>query len=88
MNIKNGTFVNHNGAEQWGAGKVMVVEGTRATIQFSDGIIRKISSSHYANLQQADPASFVPLPEAAPATPRAVARKPKKVKVAAAAVEA
>ncbi len=82
MNIKNGTFVSHNGAEQWGAGKVMEVVDTRATIQFSDGIVRKISSSHYASLRQADPASFVPLPEAVPATPRATARKPKKVKIA------
>jgi Protein of unknown function (DUF3553) len=87
MNIKNGTFVSHNGAAQWGAGKVMEVADTRATIQFSDGIIRKISSSHYASLQQADPASFVPLPETATATPRVTVRKPKKAKIVAVALE-
>ncbi len=83
MNIKNGIFVNHNGAQQWGSGKVLEVADTRATIQFSDGITRKISSSHYVSLQQADPASFVPLPDMVAAAPRAVARKPKKVKTAA-----
>ena len=84
MIIKNGTFVSHNAAEQWGAGKVMEVTGVRATIQFSDGIIRKISSSHYASLQQADPASFLPLPEAVPAPARVTVRKPRKPKVVAA----
>lgn len=83
MIIKCGTFVNHKGAGQWGAGKVVAVVDTRATIQFSDGIIRKISSSHYASLQQADPTTFVPPPETEPIPVRVAPRKPKKVKVAA-----
>ena len=83
MIIKSGTFVNHKGAAQWGAGKVVEVAGPRATIQFSDGIIRKISSSHYASLQQADPASFVPLPETVQVPARVTPRKPKKAKIVA-----
>jgi hypothetical protein len=62
MNIKRGHVVSHAGAVQWGAGKVLEVEDLKATIQFSDGIIRKIASSHYFILQPADPNSFVPIP--------------------------
>lgn len=63
MIIKRGKVVSHSGANEWGVGKVMDVTPLRATIQFSDGIIRKISFSHYDILQPADPASFVPIPD-------------------------
>jgi transcription elongation factor GreA-like protein len=78
MIIKSGSFVRHTGARQWGAGKVTEVVGARATIQFSDGITRKISSSHYTSLQQADPASFVPLPEPVHVPARVPTRRAKK----------
>lgn len=80
MNIKRGTVVSHSGAIAWGTGKVVEVTPLKATIQFSDGIIRKIASSHYTTLQPADPASFVPLPESSPAVKvRATAKRLKKV---------
>jgi hypothetical protein len=50
-------------ARGWGAGKVVEVTAGRATIQFSDGIIRKIASTHYIVLEPADPASYLPPPE-------------------------
>ncbi len=81
MNIKRGIVVSHAGAIEWGAGKVMEVAPFKATIQFSDGIIRKIASSHYTILQPADPASFVPPPETLPAVKVRVTRKRlKKIK--------
>ena len=63
-----------------GAGKVVEVTPLKATIQFSDGIIRKIASSHYTILQPADPASFVPIPDSVPvvkvrATPKRQKRR-------------
>jgi len=78
--IKNGAFVSHTGAEQWGTGKITEVVSMRATIEFSDGIIRKIASTHYTNLRQADAASFVPHPESAPVPASVTAKKPKKAK--------
>lgn len=81
MTIKRGNVVSHSGAIQWGVGKVMEVTPLRATIQFSDGIIRKIASSHYTILHAADAASFispadsVPLPKV-----RAAAKRVKKEK--------
>jgi len=82
MNIKLGNVVCHAGAIEWGTGKVVEVTAARATIQFSDGIIRKIASSHYTILKPADPASFVALPDietivATRATPKRRA-KPKQ----------
>ena len=59
MKIKRGNVVSHTGAHEWGAGKVLEVTDLKATIQFSDGIIRKIASSHYTILQPAARASFV-----------------------------
>lgn len=81
MTIKRGNVVSHAGAIEWGVGKVVEVNGLKATIQFSDGIIRKIASSHYTILQPADPASFVSSVEIVP-TPkvRAVIKRVKKVK--------
>jgi hypothetical protein len=67
MIVKRGNVVCHTGANQWGAGKVVEVTNHRATIQFSDGIIRKIASSHYSTLQPADPANFLSPPEGPPA---------------------
>ena len=79
MIIKRGKVVSHGGAIEWGVGKVMEVTPLRATIQFSDGITRKISISHYDILQPADPASFVPIPEIVKVV-RARATPKKKVK--------
>jgi hypothetical protein len=81
MNIKCGSVVSHSGAIEWGVGKVLEVAPLKATIQFSDGIIRKIASSHYMILQPADPASFVPIPDSIiVAKVRATSKKKKKTK--------
>lgn len=81
MNIKRGIVVSHSGALEWGAGKVVEVNALKATIQFSDGIIRKIASSHYTILQPADPDSFIPIPEkVSVAKNRATPKREKKVK--------
>lgn len=84
MIIKRGNVVSHSGANEWGAGKVVEVSDFKATIQFSDGIIRKIASSHYTILQPADPASYVSPAESIPMPKvRAAVKRVKKVKVAA-----
>ena len=81
MTIKRGTVVSHSGALEWGIGKVVEVTPLRATILFSDGVTRKIASSHYTILQPADAASFVPLPDNIPVEkPRATPRPRKKAK--------
>jgi hypothetical protein len=83
MNIKRGIVVSHSGAVEWGVGKVVEVTPLRATIQFSDGIIRKISSSHYTILQPADSASFIsPIGNESVPKVRATAKRVKKVKPA------
>ena len=82
MIIKRGNVVSHSGAMEWGVGKVVEVSPLKATIQFSDGIIRKIASSHYTILQPADPSFFVPIPDSIPvvkvrATPKKkIAKQP------------
>ena len=81
MTIKRGTVVSHAGAIDWGVGKVVEVSALKATIQFSDGIIRKIASSHYLNLQPGDAASFVPIPDSTPAVKKARATPVKKEKI-------
>lgn len=83
MIIKRGNVVSHAGAIEWGVGKVMEVATLKATIQFSDGIVRKIASSHYTILQPADPALFVS-PVASVAVPkvRAATKRVTKVKEA------
>jgi hypothetical protein len=82
MTIKRGNVVSHAGAMEWGVGKVVEVTPLRATIQFSDGIIRKIASSHYTILHPADPASFVPIPDSVPVVKvRATPKQPKKTKL-------
>ncbi len=83
MNIKRGTIVSNSGAIEWGVGKVMEVSPSKATIQFSDGIIRKIAATHYVILQPGDPAFFVPLPEIIKvAKVRAAPKIPKEAKAA------
>jgi transcription elongation factor GreA-like protein len=84
MSIKRGNVVSHTGAVEWGVGKVMEVGAHKATIQFSDGIIRKIASSHYTILQPADSASFVSPADNLPAPKvRSAVKRVKKVKEAA-----
>ncbi len=82
MNVKRGNVVSHTGMNEWGAGMVVEVTDGRATIQFSDGIIRKIAASHYTTLQPADPASYVPPPKNVPEVKkvRAVRKSQKKTK--------
>ena len=81
MIIKRGTVVSHAGAVEWGVGKVMEVTDLKATIQFSDGIVRKIAASHYPTLQPGDSALFVPLPESVPEVKvRATPKRRVKVK--------
>jgi hypothetical protein len=66
MTIKTGSIVSHAGALEWGAGKVLEVTASMATIQFSDGISRKIASSHFAILQPTAKDSYIPPPEPVP----------------------
>jgi hypothetical protein len=91
MIVKRGCVVSHTVAQEWGIGKVMEVNDVRATIQFNDGMIRKITSSHYMSLQPADPASYQPPCEKVPAAKVkavrvAAPKKPKKLKEAVVAV--
>jgi uncharacterized protein DUF3553 len=82
MIIKRGVVVSHAGAIEWGVGKVVEVAPLKATIHFSDGIIRKIASSHYTILEPGDPASFVPIPVIVPVVKvRATVKRQKKVKL-------
>lgn len=60
MNVKRGSVVSHAMAQQWGTGKVVEVNDFKATIRFSDGMVRKIISSHFTDLRPADPASYTP----------------------------
>jgi hypothetical protein len=80
MTIKRGNVVSHAGAIEWGVGKVVEVTPLKATIQFSDGVIRKIASSHYTILHPADSALFLPPAESAPAAK--VRATPKRQKAA------
>lgn len=81
MTIKRGNVVSHPGAIEWGVGKVVEVNSLKATIQFSDGIVRKIACSHFANLQPADPASFIPIPDSIPVVKvRTAVKREKKIK--------
>lgn len=78
MTIKKGIVVSHSGAVQWGVGKVVDVNSCRATIQFCDGNVRKIASSHYSSLMPADAKLYVPFVPPAAAKPRPAAKKLKK----------
>ena len=59
MKIRRGSVASHTGAHEWGAGKVLEVTDVKATIQFSDGITRKIAASHFTTLQPAARTLFV-----------------------------
>lgn len=65
MKVKRGSVVCHTMAQQWGTGKVVEVDDVKATIRFSDGMIRKIISSHFTDLKPADPATYLPPTKAA-----------------------
>ncbi|MBJ6800060.1 DUF3553 domain-containing protein [Geomonas propionica] len=85
MIVKRGSVVSHAMAQQWGTGKVVEVDEVRATIRFSDGMVRKIISSHFNDLHPADPASYHPPVKAQKgrgkgrtATPRAKTPRVKK----------
>lgn len=82
MTIVAGNIVMHLGALTWGSGKVVEVTPAMATIEFSDGISRKIAASHFGILQPADKASYSPPPqaEAEPAKPRRASRAVAKKK--------
>jgi Protein of unknown function (DUF3553) len=83
MIVRKGIVVSHTKAVEWGVGKVMEVTALRATIQFNDGIIRKIAASHYDILLQADAAEFLLADDAAAPVPkvRAASKGVKKAKV-------
>ncbi len=80
MTIKVGHIVNHVSVPEWGVGKVLEVTAAMATIHFSDGKNRKIAASHFASLQPAAAASYIPPSETAPIvkalrTPKAARKK-------------
>jgi len=81
MIIKRGNVVSHTGAVAWGAGKVLEIAAFNATIQFSDGITRKIASSHYDILEPADPATYVPTETSCAPVVKKVVPRPRKKKV-------
>jgi hypothetical protein len=78
MIIKAGNIVSHAGALEWGAGKVLEVTASMATIQFSDGKSRKIAASHFTTLQPTATASYIPPPEPAPVVKAARTKTAKK----------
>lgn len=81
MNVKRGSVVSHAMAKQWGIGKVVEVNDVRATIRFSDGMVRKIIASHFTDLEPADPASYqAPAKKAASQTKRASRSAPRVAK--------
>jgi hypothetical protein len=73
MTIVPGLVVKHQSAPEWGAGKIVAVTLTIATIEFSDGKSRKIAASHFCDLIPSDRSSWVPFTNKAPETD-----KPKK----------
>jgi hypothetical protein len=81
MIVKTGIIVSHTGALEWGAGKVMEVSAAKATIDFSDGISRKIASTHFNILQPAAADSYSPPPMPETAVKVRAPRTVKKKKV-------
>lgn len=78
--IVPGLVVVHESAPEWGAGKIAAVTASVATIEFSDGKTRKISSSHFGALVSSDRSNWKPHPvEAAPEASKPK-RSPKVVK--------
>lgn len=83
MSIKRGDVVSHSAAIGWGVGKVVEVTSIRMTIQFNDGITRKIACSHYASLLPAEANLFVPVPQAdLKVATKPAPKGPKKTKAA------
>ncbi len=80
MILKRGVVVSHSGVDAWGSGKVIEIADFNATIQFSDGITRKIASSHFDVLQPADPATYIPT-EASEQPAKTVIPRARKKKV-------
>lgn len=78
MLVKRGIVVSHTGASAWGAGKVLEVAAFNATIQFSDGITRKIASSHFDILEPADPSTYIPVEASAEPVKKVIPRVRKK----------
>ena len=83
MIVKRGNVVVHTAVQAWGAGKVVEVAPFNATILFSDGVTRKIASSHFNILEAADPAAFITAednctPVVKPSVSRAKKIKPPK----------
>ena len=74
MIVKRGSVVSHKVAQEWGIGKVTEVTELRATIRFNDGMIRKITASHFRNLQPADPACYRPKVDKLPLPTRSAAK--------------
>jgi hypothetical protein len=83
MPIKRGDVVSHCEAIEWGIGKVVELTSQRASIQFNDGIIRKIACSHFTSLLPAERSLFLPIPE--PVLKGTTKAGPKKPKIAKAA---
>ena len=81
MIVKRGSIVSHAAINDWGTGKVLAVSDFNATILFSDGITRKIASSHYTILEPADPSSFVAMAAAEPAVKVKAKAAPRKKKL-------
>jgi hypothetical protein len=86
MIVKRGSVVSHSVAQDWGIGKVVEVDEYRATIRFNDGAVRKITSTHFHDLEPVDRALYVPPPKKVPAAEAKPARasKSKTVRKAAA----
>lgn len=87
MSIRRGDVVSHSIAIEWGVGKVVEVSPYRVSIEFNDGTIRKIASSHFKSLLPADSASFIPSVPAKVAA-KAAPRKKAAPKLAAAKLPA
>lgn len=83
MSIKRGDVVSHSEAVEWGVGKVVEVTSLRVSIQFNNGIVRKIACSHFNRLQPAEPSAFLLIPEPIlKSTTKAGPKKPKAAKLA------
>ena len=78
MVIRRGCIVKHDGMQSWGTGMVVDIADFKATIQFSDGVVRKIASSHYHVLVAGDPATFVATESALPLAIKPVASRAKR----------
>lgn len=88
MRLKCGNVVTHTGVHAWGAGKVLEIAAFNATIQFSDGITRKIASSHFELLEPADPAAYVATEVSCEPVTRVVIPRARRKKVVSPASEA